>query len=68
MNQLRPNWLSTVPDAKLISLLSIPGTHDSGTYSCKWYQACDVSQCQAWSTFWQLKAGIRFLDLRINTD
>lgn len=68
MNQLRPNWLLRVPGTKLISQLSIPGTHDSATNTCQWYQSCDISQCQSWSIYWQLMAGIRFLDLRVNTD
>ena len=67
-DRLFPAWISYIPDDKLISQLSIPGTHDSGTYNCKWDQLCDASQCQSWSIFDQLQAGIKFLDLRINTD
>jgi len=48
-------------------MLSIPGTHDSGTYTCSWYQVCDSSQCQSWDITNQLQAGIRYLDVRINS-
>jgi hypothetical protein len=47
-------------------MLSIPGTHDSGTYSCSWTQFCDISQCQSWDISNQLNAAIRFLDIRVN--
>jgi len=47
--------------------MSIPGTHDSGTYGCSWWQACDISQCQSWSITGQLRAGIRFLDIRVDS-
>lgn len=49
-------------------MLSIPGTHDSGTYNCGWNQFCDISQCQSWTIYGQLMAGIRFLDVRVMTD
>ena len=68
MNQLRERWLSQIPDGRKITTLSIPGTHDTGTYDCRWWQSCDISQCQSWNIYWQLRAGIRFLDLRVNTD
>lgn len=67
-NQLNLNWQSRFPSARLVSLMSIPGTHDSGTYSCKWYQFCDITQCQSWSLYDQMRAGIRFFDLRVNTE
>ena len=63
-----PDWLSNIPDIWLISRLSIPGTHDSGTYNCRWNQFCDISKCQSWNIYNQLKAGIRFLDVRVMTD
>ena len=31
-NQLRERWLAQVPNNRLITTLSIPGTHDTGTY------------------------------------
>ena len=47
-------------------MLSIPGTHDSATYSShNLFQFGFSSQCQSWSILNQLKAGIRFLDLRV---
>lgn len=67
-NQLNLNWQSRFPSDRLVSLMSIPGTHDSATYSCKWYQFCDITQCQSWSLYNQMRAGIRFFDLRVNTE
>jgi 1-phosphatidylinositol phosphodiesterase len=52
------SWLTKVPD-KLISELSIPGTHDSG---CRNHLA--FCQTQSYSITTQLKGGIRFLDIR----
>lgn len=47
-------------------MLSIPGTHNSGTYYCKGItKFCFISQCQSWSVADQLRAGIRFFDLRV---
>lgn len=62
----QPNWMSRLPDNLRASQISIPGTHDSGTFDCSWYQACDSSQCQSWNIYNQLSAGNRFLDLRID--
>jgi hypothetical protein len=33
------DWMGELPDSKRISELSIPGTHDSGTYlkASQWY-------------------------------
>jgi 1-phosphatidylinositol phosphodiesterase len=49
-------------------MLSIPGTHDSGTYPCQSHQFCDISQCQSWNISNQLNGGIRFLDIRVNAN
>ena len=63
-----PNWLSNIADDKLISWLSIPGTHYSGTYDCRRNQDCKTNQCQSWTLYGQLMAGIRFLDISVMTD
>ena len=56
-----PNWLGHLPGSKLLSQLTIPGTHDSGTYTGAGGAA---AQCQTMSIADQLAAGIRRLDMR----
>jgi 1-phosphatidylinositol phosphodiesterase len=51
-------WMMNLSN-KLISELSLPGTHDS---CCN--LDCGILQCQTWSLEKQLKNGIRFLDIR----
>ncbi|WP_210413672.1 phosphatidylinositol-specific phospholipase C domain-containing protein [Leptospira ilyithenensis] len=50
-----------------IADISIPGTHDSGTYKC--YQVgfsfLNFICAQTWSIEEQLNAGVRFLDIRL---
>ncbi len=53
------NWMSRVSDDALLSSLLIPGTHESCAV-----QGNPVSICQTLSLADQLKAGIRFLDIR----
>lgn len=67
LDQLIPRWMDSINPTMPVSFLSIPGTHDSATHSCRWYQFCDITQCQSWNTYGQLQAGIRFLDFRVNT-
>jgi 1-phosphatidylinositol phosphodiesterase len=51
-------WMMNLSN-KLISELSLPGTHDS---CCN--LDCGILQCHTWSLEKQLKNGIRFLDIR----
>ena len=56
------NWMGSVDGSKYLSQLSIPGTHDTLTYSA------DLAAQDQDSTFniaAQLNAGIRFFDLRL---
>jgi len=55
-----PNWMGNLPGSKLLSQLTIPGTHDSGTYKGA---GGAMAQCQTMSIADQLAAGIRRLDL-----
>jgi hypothetical protein len=70
-NQSKPhpglrNWMSRLMDSTAVWGLSIPGTHDSGTFGCnREDQFCFSSQCQSLNIKQQLNAGIRFLDLRL---
>jgi 1-phosphatidylinositol phosphodiesterase len=56
------DWMEKVPDDRLLSQLSIPGSHDSGAL----YSVGDLSgKCQD-STIWeQLLYGVRFFDVRL---
>lgn len=69
------SWMASLPDQLPLHQISIPGTHDSGSY-CKPKLAIDEdeplpiniryeAQCQSWSITDQLRAGIRYLDLRV---
>jgi 1-phosphatidylinositol phosphodiesterase len=53
------DWMGKLPDSTSLARLSIPGTHDSGARHGG--AACVT---QSWSIADQLKAGIRFLDIR----
>ena len=55
-------WMSALPDTVPLSLLSIPGTHNSHTY----FRALPSVRCQAVSVASQLRQGIRFLDIRVS--
>ncbi|XP_030065460.1 uncharacterized protein LOC115474224 [Microcaecilia unicolor] len=54
-----PDWMSSIPDGRYISDLSIPGTHN--TLSLYGY---NLFQCHSWCLYTQYEAGIRFVDLR----
>ncbi|RVE67247.1 hypothetical protein OJAV_G00115710 [Oryzias javanicus] len=52
--------MASIPDAQLLSAVTVPGTHNTmalygGVYA----------ECQSWSLESQLHAGIRFLDIRV---
>lgn len=59
------NWLASIPDSKKLSELTIPGTHDSCTYTLKPGEAATpITRTQRLTLEQQLNAGIRFLDIR----
>ncbi|KAL2891570.1 1-phosphatidylinositol phosphodiesterase [Ceratocystis lukuohia] len=53
-------WMSGLPDAANISSLSLPGTHDTMTFSIPDEQL----QCQNHNLTTQLTAGVRYIDAR----
>ncbi|KAG5982340.1 hypothetical protein E4U55_002031 [Claviceps digitariae] len=55
-----PSWMGHLPDDVNITSLSIPGTHDTMTYSVKKLRL----QCQNWNLTTQLNAGLRYVDIR----
>ncbi|XP_048009876.1 1-phosphatidylinositol phosphodiesterase-like [Megalobrama amblycephala] len=54
-------WMETLDDEKLISKITIPGTHESLAL-----HGGPLAECQSWSLENQLKAGIRYFDLRVS--
>src|SRR5262249_54571437 len=57
-------WMASIPDNRLLSALSIPGTHDSATGG---RTIIPFVQTQSWRITAQLNAGVRLLDIRFNT-
>ena len=56
------DWMADLDDAQPLSALTIPGTHDSGAL----YSIADVAgKCQSLTVREQLKAGVRFFDIRL---
>ena len=56
----RIDWMRSIDNNKLISDITIPGTHDTMAL-----HGGPPAECQAWSLAAQLRAGIRYLDLRV---
>ncbi|XP_047461166.1 1-phosphatidylinositol phosphodiesterase [Mugil cephalus] len=57
---LNSSWMATIPDDQPLSEVTMPGTHNTmalygGVYA----------ECQTWTLASQLRAGIRFLDIRV---
>lgn len=61
---LTVEWMSQISDNTLISDLTIPGTHDTGTYALEAVNF-GYSKCQNMNMTLQLEAGIRYFDLRV---
>jgi len=57
-------WMSKLKDDTPLSILSIPGTHNSVTYR----SALPSVRCQAVNVTEQLENGVRFLDIRGQPD
>lgn len=55
------SWMRNIPDDTPVTVLSIPGTHDSGCIG----GPLGVAQTQNVDLCHQLDAGIRFLDIRL---
>ncbi|KAK0155554.1 1-phosphatidylinositol phosphodiesterase [Merluccius polli] len=53
-------WMRAVKDSSPLSALTVPGTHDSMSLA-----GGALAQHQAWSLDLQLRAGIRYLELRV---
>ncbi len=56
-----PSWMSWVPDSTRLSVLSLPGTHDTMAYQS---HGGSLTQTQSLDLRKQLDAGVRALDIR----
>jgi 1-phosphatidylinositol phosphodiesterase len=56
------SWMLRLPDSVQLSRLSLPGTHDS--CALRNGPSFGFAKCQTWQLGDQLKAGIRFIDIR----
>lgn len=54
------SWMRAIPDETNLTSLSIPGTHDTLTFDIR----DEIYQCQNHNLTAQLRAGIRYLDVR----
>lgn len=63
-----PDWMKMIDDSTLLGSITMPGTHDSGTYA--WGYALDIYdwQAQDLSILAQLNLGARMIDLRLCMD
>lgn len=55
------NWMSAIDSSRLLSDLTIPGTHDSMAF---YEPVAGTAKCQSMPLNDQLYAGVRFLDIR----
>lgn len=59
------DWMSRLPDDRALNNVVLPGTHDSGT---RFVGLAFFSKCQSLSVGEQLRAGYRYLDIRLAMD
>ncbi|XP_071374514.1 1-phosphatidylinositol phosphodiesterase-like [Centroberyx affinis] len=57
---LNPSWMAGIPDGRPLSEVTMPGTHNTMAL----YGGA-FAECQSWSLASQLRAGVRFLDVRV---
>uniref|UniRef100_A0A3B3QCL7 Si:dkey-266f7.9 n=2 Tax=Paramormyrops kingsleyae TaxID=1676925 RepID=A0A3B3QCL7_9TELE len=57
---LNPAWMASVPDSRPLSEVTLPGSHNT---MARYGGA--PTRCQSWPLALQLRAGVRFLDVRV---
>jgi 1-phosphatidylinositol phosphodiesterase len=62
------NWMSALSDGTRLSQLTLPGTHDTGTYGISTALRYTDYRAQSLSLANQLQAGIRAIDIRLEDD
>ncbi|ROL45964.1 hypothetical protein DPX16_4778 [Anabarilius grahami] len=60
---VKHDWMEKIEDNKLLSAISIPGTHQSNKYL-----KTSTPMFQAWGLHNQLDAGIRFFEMHVSSD
>lgn len=60
------NWMGSIKDDTLLSDISIPGTHDSGSNKVSSVES--IARCQNSTIEQQLSYGVRYLDMRLEYD
>lgn len=56
------NWQAALPDSTVLSMINLPGTHNSAT---QFVSLSLLSRCQGKSILEQLESGARLLDIRL---
>jgi 1-phosphatidylinositol phosphodiesterase len=65
-NDTYTDWMSNIDGNRLLSEISMPGTHDSGTYKLHKDSITDTyAVTQDFSILTQLNSGVRVLDIRL---
>ncbi len=59
--EVEPGWMSAIDDARLLSELSLPGTHESASL---FEPIPGTAKCQTLTLAQQLDAGVRYFDIR----
>ncbi|TPE58092.1 hypothetical protein FJO69_00595 [[Mycoplasma] falconis] len=67
-NYLAPKWMKDVNDKKLLFNMSIPSTHDSGTWLINNAFQRPLARTQTMPIYDQLNLGIRGLDIRLDAN
>lgn len=57
---LNPSWMASIPDSCPLSEVTMPGTHNTMAM-----YGGSLAECQSWTLASQLRAGVRFLDIRV---
>jgi len=57
---LNSSWMAGIPDSYPLSEVTMPGTHNTMAL-----HGGHIAECQSWSLASQLRAGVRFLDIRV---
>ncbi|MCQ2453379.1 MAG: hypothetical protein MJ136_02190 [Clostridia bacterium] len=61
------SWMRYLPDSMQVSEINIPGTHDTVSTFMRAIYA-DFGQCQEWTLPEQMDNGLRFFDIRLESD
>lgn len=57
---LNPSWMANISNISPLSDVTMPGTHNTMAL-----YGGSLSECNSWTLAFQLRAGIRFLDIRV---